>query len=221
MVLSKKMKPSLVLSGGGVKAAAFHLGVCLALREKGFRFAGGSPSNVAEHFTDDPMTIKTYVGSSAGSIISTFLASGYSIEAIIEAFVRGVAADQETFFRRRNSVGKERELKPITYFDIFGLNLDFGIPKKLVPRLFKKNTFIAGGLEVLLKTGFKVNGLFSTKNIEKYLRESVLESNHFSSFGVDLYIVATQLNHSRKVIFGNFNEITKRRRHQTGQLCHC
>ena len=86
MKLSQKKKIALVLSGGGVKAAAFHLGVCLALREKGFRFAGGSPEEVSARFSDDKLTIKFYVGSSAGSVISTFLASGHSLNSIIDAF---------------------------------------------------------------------------------------------------------------------------------------
>ena len=54
--LSEKQKPALVLSGGGVKAAAFHIGVCLALKDKGFKFAGGSPSRVADQFKEDSMT---------------------------------------------------------------------------------------------------------------------------------------------------------------------
>ena len=210
MVLSQKKRPSLVLSGGGVKAAAFHIGVCLALREKGFQFAGGSPSNVIANYPDEAMTFKTYVGSSAGSIISTFLASGYAIEDIIEAFIRGTdETGMERFFRKRKHVGNYRPLKPLTYSDIFGLNIDMGIPKKLLPKFFQKRTVITGGLEALLKAGFKVNGLFSMKNIERYLREEVLESNHFSSLGVNLFVIATQLNHSRKVIFGDFPELMK------------
>ena len=46
MRLDHKKKPALVLSGGGVKAAAFHAGVCLALNEKGFRFAGGTKDDI-------------------------------------------------------------------------------------------------------------------------------------------------------------------------------
>ena len=34
MKFSDKKKIALVLSGGGIKAAAFHIGVCLALQEK-------------------------------------------------------------------------------------------------------------------------------------------------------------------------------------------
>ena len=86
MRLSEKTKPALVLSGGGVKAAAFHIGVCLALQEKGFRFAGGSPDRVKSQYPEDRLTFKTYVGSSAGSVVSTFLACGYSVDSIINAF---------------------------------------------------------------------------------------------------------------------------------------
>ena len=49
--LREKKKIGLVLSGGGIKAAAFHIGVCLALREKGFRFAGGTKEQVKEQLT--------------------------------------------------------------------------------------------------------------------------------------------------------------------------
>jgi predicted acylesterase/phospholipase RssA len=68
---------------------------------------------------------------------------------------------------------------------------------------------MSGGLEVLLKRGFKVNGLFTTHNLEKYLRQHVVLDNDFKSLGAELYVVATQLNHSRKVIFGGFDETTK------------
>jgi predicted acylesterase/phospholipase RssA len=47
-----------------------------------------------------------------------------------------------------------------------------------------------------------MTGLFSTSGIEKYMREEVLPSNRFHDFLPELFIVATQLNHSRKVVFG-------------------
>jgi predicted acylesterase/phospholipase RssA len=54
-----------------------------------------------------------------------------------------------------------------------------------------------------------MNGLFTTRGIGHYLEENALVTNDFSQLGVDLFIVATQLNHSRKVIFGNFSQTTK------------
>src|SRR5580693_9085473 len=90
MKFSEKKKIALVLSGGGVKAAAFHVGVCLALQEKGFRFIGGTRDRVEESpHINDPLAIKTYVGSSAGALISSFLASGHTIEDVITSFEMG------------------------------------------------------------------------------------------------------------------------------------
>jgi predicted acylesterase/phospholipase RssA len=206
MRLSEKKRIALVLSGGGIKAAAFHLGVCLALREKGFQFAGGSAEDVHMKYEDNKLTFKVYVGSSAGAVISTFLASGYSIEAIIDAFERGAATDLNRMTQRRKVYAR---LKPISYRDMFTLN--GGNFLSVVPNFLRRKSIITGGLEALVKNGFKINGLFTTKGIERYLRTHVVKENTFNSLGVDLFIVGTQLNHSRKVIFGNFPETRKDR----------
>ena len=205
MRLNERNKAALVLSGGGIKAAAFHIGVCLALREKGFKFAGGSPERVASQFEDDSLTFKTYVGSSAGSVISTFLACGYDVNSIIQAFLQGTGFGR---FSARKSVSAAY-LKPLTYRDIFGLNLRAGHPSRFVQRLFKKKPLITGGLEVFLKQGVNVDGIFCSDNMERYLRENVVGENSFKGLGVEHYVVATQLNHSRKVIFGPFEETEK------------
>jgi predicted acylesterase/phospholipase RssA len=199
--LSEKKKPALVLSGGGVKAAAFHAGVCLALNEKGFRFAGGTKDEV-DNQTQDNKTFRCYVGSSAGAIVASFLASGYSVHDFIDAFEMGAG------LKPRDAEKPAHRLKPLTYFDIFsfnGLNFVHMIPKFLQRRAVS----VSGGIEVLVKNGFKVNGLFTTNGIERYLRRYVLPTNRFRELGVELFIVATQLNHSRKVIFGPFEETTK------------
>lgn len=203
MRLSDKKRVALVLSGGGVKAAAFHIGVCLALREKGFKFNGGPKGSITAS-QSGPLTFQIYVGSSAGSVITTFLAAGYSIDAVINAFVQGNKST--SLFRRRET---ESYLKPITYRDIFSLNVSAGHPTRLLSSLFKKKPVVSGGLEVLFKRGFKVNGLFTTQNLEKYLRQHVVLDNDFKSLGAELYVVGTQLNHSRKVVFGPFDETTK------------
>jgi predicted acylesterase/phospholipase RssA len=210
MKLSEKKSPALVLSGGGVKAAAFHIGVCIALREKGFKFAGGSPEHVRNVFAEDSMTFKTYVGSSAGSVISTFLAAGYDVDSIVESFMRG-GGHSVAGARNKRRDPSPTYLKPLSYRDVFALNVKGGHPSRLFSRLFRKKQMLTftGGLEVLLKRGFKVNGLFTTENLEKYLRENAHPKNTFSSLGVKLYIVATQLNRSRKVVFGDFPETTR------------
>lgn len=206
MRLGEKNHPALVLSGGGVKAAAFHIGVCLALEEKGFSFQGGlGPKN---RTAPTPMKFKTYVGSSAGSVISAFLACGYSLEDIIGAFTRGSDMFEKLQKKKPTAKKKADKLKPLTYRDIFSLNIQTSHPRKLISNIFNKRLF-SGGLETLIKQSFTVNGIFSTKNVERYLRENVCPDNRFSSLSSDLYVVATQLNHSRKIIFGPFDETSK------------
>lgn len=203
-----KKRVALVLSGGGIKAAAFHIGVCLALREKGFTFAGGSKDEVKRKFPESPetdhKTIRTYVGSSAGAFISAILAAGYSLEALINAFE--VGAGYPPHFEDKDSLG---QLRPIGYRDVFHVN-SRGILKSIPLTLLKKS-ILSGGFETLLKERFKINGLFTTKGLERYLREYALSHNDFKQLGVELFVIGTQLNHTRKCIFGNFPEKMKTR----------
>jgi predicted acylesterase/phospholipase RssA len=204
MSIKKPKKLALALSGGGIKAAAFHVGVALALREHGYQFAGGTKDDVSNILSDPDKTFSLYVGSSAGSLISAYLASGHSIENIIESFQMGNLFIKKT----RNRLSSAGDLEPLRYRDIFYLNamkFDGLNVRKFMPRGISSSPILSGGMEALFKQGFKWNGLFSTKGIERYFRERVLPVNQFSDLGVDLFIVATQLNHSRKVIFGDFD----------------
>lgn len=210
MNIHAKKKIALVLSGGGIKAAAYHIGVCLALKEKGFQFAGGSkewvqqkhPHLSAEHISDkNKPTIRLYVGSSAGAFVASVLASGKSIESLITAFQVGFG--NSPFY----NLPKEDRIKPVGYRHIFNLN-----SKRIVswlPESLLQKTLLTGGLEVLFKRGFKLNGIFNTNGIERYLRKYILDENEFSRLGVELYIISTQLNHSRKTIFGPYLESSK------------
>ena len=85
--IGPKRKIAFVCSGGATKAGAFHLGVALALQEHGFKFYGGLQPAAGSAAAPGPMDISTYVGSSAGSIISTYLAAGYSLDNIFDSFL--------------------------------------------------------------------------------------------------------------------------------------
>jgi len=202
--LSEKKRIALVLSGGGVKAAAFHIGVCLALREKGFRFAGGTDPKEKAEFEGRPLTFNLYVGSSAGSVVAAFLAAGHPLDAIIDAFTRGTGLASLTRKKSESSY-----LKPITYRDIFSINMGAAHPSRLWPRIFRKRLNVTGSFEALIKEAFKVNGVFNTKNLERYVRQNVFPENDFKKLSAELFIVATQLNHSRKVVFGPYDETSK------------
>lgn len=211
MNIHNKKKIALVLSGGGIKAAAFHIGVCLALKEKGFAFSGGPKEWVQQKYpfmaagfdssSQSKPTISLYVGSSAGAFVASVLASGKSLESLITAFQAGFGSSP--FY----NLPKEDHLKPVGYRHIFNLNskrILSWIPESLLER-----SLLTGGIEVLFKKGFKLNGVFNTNGIERYLRKYVLDENEFSRLGVQLYIIATQLNHSRKTIFGPYLESSK------------
>ena len=108
--IGPKKKIALVCSGGAAKAGAFHLGVALALKEQGFSFFGGLNPRNGEKRVPGPMEISTYVGSSAGSIISAYLAAGFSLDMIFNSFL-GIKAD--------DSLGLDRILPRLTYPKMF------------------------------------------------------------------------------------------------------
>jgi len=192
-------KTGLVCSGGAIKAAAFHIGVCLALRDKGFSFVGGKAGRPAPvnscSFPQPkyhPFQIATYVGSSAGALIVSMLSAGVTIEGIINSFA------EDTNFR---IPGDFREIPRIRYWDILAINW----PRpSAVLKSFQKSSIMSRTIESTILRNLRVPGFFSTRGLARYLKEHVLPTSHFHELKPDLYVVGTQLDHSRKIIFGRF-----------------
>lgn len=177
-------KVGFVLSGGVVRAAAWHLGVALALEELGIHFVHHKNSNLS--LPPDNPYISTYVGSSAGALVSTLLASGYGPHEIISAVFGG-----------------HDKIRKLNYSDLFYFKrpkikttggYDFS-PLKNMPLLTK----------TLLKPLYSISGFFSTEGLRKYLLDYYLPTDSFDKLAADLFIVSTQLDHSRKVIFSKYN----------------
>jgi predicted acylesterase/phospholipase RssA len=143
-------KCALVLSGGGIKAFAFHLGVVLALEEAGFRRKVAREPRVTP---SDLSIISTYIGSSAGACTAAAC----------------LAADRHQ--------------------DMLSF---LGLAPGPFPSLGWRNLF---------RPALSLSGLFYASGLEKYVREQ-LPINDFRELGPELYVVATQLNGARKVIFG-------------------
>lgn len=174
--LSEKKNIALVCGGGGVKAACFHTGVAMALERLGFAFGGGLKKD--HKAPDDRPTISTYVGSSAGSFIATYLAQGSRIQDFVGAY--------------RNKTRKEGDIAPIKYRDIFRPRMDKAL------NLLNLDTLL---LASLTKKSFQ--SPFSTEGLRRYMLNNVLKTDRFSDLAANLYIVATDVNEPRKVIFGN------------------
>ncbi|MCC7440101.1 MAG: patatin-like phospholipase family protein [Bdellovibrionales bacterium] len=195
--IGPKKKIAFVCSGGATKAGAFHLGVALALQEQGFQFFGGPAMRDGKPREPGPMDISVYVGSSAGSIICTYLAAGYSIDNIFHSFM-GHKPDPEAHYT-------PKFLPRLTYPQMFKMNGSWA--KDQLRAMFRIRSVLGDALEgnwdsFLKFKWLKMTGLFSTSGIEQYLREDVLPFNRFQDYAADLYIVGTQLNHSRKIVFG-------------------
>jgi predicted acylesterase/phospholipase RssA len=201
--IGPKRKIALVCSGGAAKAGAFHLGVALALQEQGFKFYGGRNPASGIGRSPGPMEISTFVGSSAGSIITTYLAAGYSLDNIFNSFLGREPqepidpADVTPKILPRLTYQKMFKIRP-------GLAKEQLNQLSLFRRIFMN--LLDGNWEALLQLKWlKATGIFSTGGIEQYMREEVLSSNRFQDYVADLFIVATQLNHSRKVVFGKYS----------------
>ncbi|MBI3535500.1 MAG: patatin-like phospholipase family protein [Deltaproteobacteria bacterium] len=199
ITIGAKKKTAFVCSGGGTKAGAFHLGVALALQEQGFRFLGGTINSAQAKASPGPMDISVYVGSSAGSIITSFLAAGYSLDNIFNSFLSRAPSDPKDAI--------PRVLSSITYPKMFKIRPELA-KEQLSQLLFLRHLLsdlLRGNWGALLRLNWiKISGIFSVEGIEQYLSKEVLPSNRFEDYLADLFIVATQLNHSRKVVFGKY-----------------
>lgn len=183
----KNKKIALVLSGGVVKAAAWHIGVTLALEELGFTLLSNRNAGDQDQSVARSLEIGTYVGSSAGAMISIFLACGFTPQEIING-----------------AFGLTKgEMKRLTYLDMFHLHKRKYKPK--IKGLYHPLDSFPPLMKKLLNPFMSFPGLFSTEGVRKYLLDGILEVDSFEEFVPDLFVVGTQLDHSQKTIFGRYN----------------
>jgi predicted acylesterase/phospholipase RssA len=192
-------KTGLVCSGGATKAAAFHIGVCLALRDKDFSFIGGLSERITPPDCNPyprpkhhPKQIATYVGSSAGALIVSMLAAGVGIESVINSF-----ADSTKF----KMPGTFRTIPRIQYRDMLAFNWP---SKSGISNFFKRKPIMGKTLESMVLGNLKTPGIFTTRGLAQYLKNYILPTEHFNELKSDLFVVGTQLDHSRKMVFGRF-----------------
>ncbi len=183
----KNKKIALVLSGGVVKAAAWHIGVTLALEELGFSLLSNKDTTKSEYDINRSLEIGTYVGSSAGAMISIFLACGYTPQEIING----------AFGLTKSSMPR------LTYLDMFYLHKRRFKPKNR--ELYQQLEDFPALLKKVINPFMSFPGLFSTEGVKKYLDNGILEYDNFEDFVPDLFVVGTQLDHSQKTIFGRYN----------------
>ncbi|MBT3981992.1 MAG: patatin-like phospholipase family protein [Bacteriovoracaceae bacterium] len=179
----KNKKISFVCSGGVAKAAAWHLGVALALDDMGFSFK----HNNSDADSPSSLEISSFVGSSAGAMVCLYLTCGYSPQDVINSTLR-----------------MENALFPaFTYKDFFTMRRPG--KAKLKKELASSFDGFPALIQKMISPITQISGLFSTAGIADYIRNHIIHSENFEDFDADLFIVGTQLDHSRKVIFSKYN----------------
>jgi predicted acylesterase/phospholipase RssA len=178
------VRVALVAGGGAVKAYAFHVGVLQGLAGDGFCFRSGLrwQPQVAPRGRRE---INIYVGSSAGACVAASLASGRPLRDLRDAVCGGS--------RGVPSFGYRVLFVPVA-----------PNPARYLGRL------AARARHGLLRAHhlLDIDGPMTTAGVEKYFRRHALPTNRFGDLAAELYIAATQVNGSRKVVFGPRDSLT-------------
>jgi predicted acylesterase/phospholipase RssA len=175
---------ALVLGGGGITGAAYHLGVLNAMNV------------MSERATVNDFDL--FVGTSAGAVVAACLANGITPEDLIRANLNhpgapfaGIGADEIMRPERRGLV-KSMVRWPLSVM---------GAARRYVGHPF--TTSLIDGLGALAE-GLPP-GLYTTDGTERYMRKLFSEpgrSNEFHETKRELLITATDLDAAARVVFG-------------------
>lgn len=182
MVRNRKKKIALCLAGGGISGSMYEVG-CLAALDDMFE------EPVANQFD-------IFVGTSAGAVISTMIANGYSPRYIYD----GITHDDATLnFTRKN-------IYDLRWSEIFKA---LGPLFKRIPSLLRygwKNRKQASFMDLLsILQEFIPPGIFSLNNLDKFMAGLFYpqgRTNDFRNLNKELYIPATNLDTGERCIFG-------------------
>ena len=194
-VKRKQMKRSteggpiaLVLGGGGITGAAYHLGVLNAMNSMSERAS-------VNHFD-------LYVGTSAGAVVAACLANGITPEELIlanlghpTATLPSIGADEIMSPDRRGL------LKSAVRWPLGVL----GALRRYVGHPFSTSIIDAFGA---LAEGLP-EGMYTTNGTERYLRHLLNAPGRSNTFGETrrkLLVTATDLDTSERVVFGDDGE---------------
>jgi NTE family protein len=175
---------ALVLGGGGITGAAYHLGVLNAMNAMSDR-VGVNDFDI-------------YVGTSAGAVVAACLANGIRPEELITANTgRGSTASAGIGADEIMRLDRKGILRSIVRWPLGVL----GALRRYAGHPF--TTSIIDGLGALAE-GLP-QALYNTDGTERYLRELLSapgRSNEFDETRRKLLITATDLDSSRRVVFG-------------------
>jgi predicted acylesterase/phospholipase RssA len=180
---SKLGKTALVLAGGGLTGAVYEIGALRAIDDL-----------LVDRTVND---FDIYVGTSAGALVASLLASGISPEAMLQVVD-----------------GSHPEISPIRSRQIFTIDPNYllrwgiGLPKKVFNALTEYVRQIGDMTFFDLLWSFTETlpaGLYDSLALEKFIAlalQQVGQTNHFDELPRDLSIIATDLNSGERAVFG-------------------
>jgi predicted acylesterase/phospholipase RssA len=179
-------KVALVLAGGGVAGVAFQVGVLRALNEAWLN-----------RTVND---LDLYVGTSAGSYVAAYLASGISLGKLQRFMSRetgllGSGGPAATFFPNVSEVIEKLAFWPFTMLQATGAMLRSRNP-------------VEGTLRAIEE--FLPSGLFDTWLMQQRLYRNYRRfgrGNRFARLPHDLFIIATDLDNGERVVFSRENDV--------------
>lgn len=182
---SNEGKTALVLAGGGLTGAVYEIGALRAMDDL-----------LVDRTVND---FDIYVGTSAGAIISTFLANGISPEQMLKS----ITGDSDIPF-----IGRD---------DLFNFNpLDWAKLGIKLPRTVARaaSHYVRHMRDMnLFDVVFSLSealppGLYDNRGLERYVRNLLKNyggSNDFRELARELHIIATDLDTGERAVFGREN----------------
>lgn len=174
---------ALVLAGGGLTGAVYHIGALRAIDDM-----------LVDRTVND---FDIYVGTSAGALIVSLLANDLSPDVMMQA-LGGTQLGLPVINQRQIFSVNQRDL----------LNWGFKLPKKLldIGSQYLHNIGDMTFFDVLWSMAEAIPpGLYDGMGLERYVRrllETPGRSNDFDKLKRELYIIATDLDTGERVIFG-------------------
>lgn len=182
----EQKKVALVLAGGGVAGVAFSVGVLRALNEAWLN-----------RTVND---LDLYVGTSAGSYVASYLASGVSLGKLQrflqkETHFLGASGPSATFFPNIGEVVEKFVFWPFTLLQATEAMLRTRNPVKGTLR----------AVEELLPSGLFDTWLMQQRLLRNYRQFG--RGNRFAALPHDLFIIATDLDNGERVVFSRANDV--------------
>lgn len=179
----RRAKAALVLAGGGLTGAVYEIGALRAIDDL-----------LLDRTVND---FDIFIGTSAGSIIASFIANGISPEEMLQV-IDGTHPFTKTIERKHLFHLNLRD------YLSWGAKLPFKLLSAWTHYLTNLGDMTLFDL-IWSLSGTLPSGFYDPGGLEAFMRQSLLGmsyTNDFNKLGRELYIVATDLDSGQRAIFG-------------------